>query len=166
MQANVLTLTQTSFPIDYFDRAWSDEARKLRENENKVFDHDPSISLGERYKEAKNALHCAYEETLKDDWDGYGAERVQKASVAQALDFLKLLPTTVPLPEISVDPDGEISLTWQREPRLVFSVSISKDGVLSYAGLFGRSKTHGVEDFIQTIPKTITDNLQRLYSTK
>ena len=70
---------------------------------------------------------------------------------------------TVPNPEVDVDPDGEISLTWQKSPRRVFSISISGDGVLHYAGLYGYNKSHGSEYFADVIPGEIIRLIQRVY---
>lgn len=144
--------------IPFTDHGVSEDAKTLR---NLVWNAQES-----RFNEALEALRSASEEASTDNWDGYGAQKVNPASLKHAKIFLLALPTVIRLPEVSVDPDGEISFTWQRSPRLVFSISVSKDGVLNYAGLFGRNKTHGTEDFIQTLPKTITDNLERLYSAE
>ncbi|GAI04857.1 unnamed protein product, partial [marine sediment metagenome] len=43
-----------------------------------------------------------------DDWDSYGARPIDAKSLLNATLFARLLPMTVPIPEIYVDPDGEI----------------------------------------------------------
>ena len=167
MVANADILVNTPFPLSSKDSGISDDAERLRGVFAEICDSlSFTITLSHRFR-ALAELNSAYKEALEDNWDGYGALKANTESLKYAEDFLYALPVTIPAPEASVDPDGEISLTWQRAPRLVFSVSISKDGVLSYAGLFGRNKkTHGTEDFIYAIPKAITDNLERLYSAE
>ena len=70
----------------------------------------------------------------------------------------------VPIPDISADPDGDISLEWRKEHRFTFVVSINGQGLISYAGLFGKNKIHGTEYFGQEMPPSIIFNLRRLYS--
>lgn len=50
--------------------------------------------------------------------------------------FLDLLPEDISPPEMQEDEDGEMSFEWYVGPRSVFSVSVSKNGTLSYAGLY------------------------------
>ena len=61
-----------------------------------------------------------------------------------------------------MDPDGEIEFEWFRGPRWLFTVSVGRTGALSYAGLFGRNKTHGVEQLVEGLPEAIAQNLRRL----
>lgn len=88
------------------------------------------------------------------------------ASARYAIAMLKdLLLIAQELPHVSVDPDGEISLEWYRAPRLVFSVSVGPQGELTYAGLFGRSKVHGLEiHTVDGIPREIRAGIQRVYA--
>jgi hypothetical protein len=111
------------------------------------------------------ALEELYEETSVDNWDGYGARAVIPSTYEQATRFLNRLPTTVPDPEVSADPDGEISFEWRAGPWRVFSVSVGPTGRLTWAAFFGRTRhTHGAEPFISELPKAIIDNLTRLLS--
>jgi len=118
------------------------------------------ISASESLKE----LYDVWEECGFENWDGYGAKPVDIDSFNETERFIRALPTTVDKPEISVDPDGEISLEWYLEPRKVFSVSIGKRNEIKYAGLYGPNKTYGREYFDYEIPKTVFDNLDRLFS--
>jgi len=111
-----------------------------------------------------HALSEALEECSVDNWDGYGAKAISRDSYRNAQLFSMTLPTTMPLPEVSVDPDGEVSFEWYRGPRMVFSLSIGAHNEINYAGLFGRNKVNGKEQFYDEIPKAILDNLDRLLS--
>lgn len=162
-------VARADFLNGFADSGLSEDAKTLRNLLCEMFKPSPSPSMGleGRLREALEAIETACAEASEDNWDGYGARKFQPDSLKHAKIFVSALPRVIPIPEVSVDPDGEFSFTWQRAPRLVFSVSISKDGVLSYAGLFGRNKkAHGTEDFIQTIPKAVTDNLERLFSAE
>ncbi len=89
-------------------------------------------------------------------------------SAQRAIDMLRgLLLISGELPGVSIDPDGEVSLEWYREPRRVFSVSVGANGELNYAGLFGGSRVHGVEIHTiegEEIPSAIRAGIQRVYA--
>lgn len=98
----------------------------------------------------------------KPNWDGYGALPIDSRSVEQALRFIQALPTTVPAPDISADPDGEVGFLWQREPMRTISVSVGPNGKLAYAALIGTAQSYGTEWLSNEIPQPILDNLTRV----
>lgn len=110
------------------------------------------------------ALKKKVNQCLVENWDYYGAAPVNPLSYFYARRFLESLPPRLIQPDVGVDPDGEISFEWSLGPRQIFSISVSPNGDLSYAGLFGRNTVHGTESFNIDLPKVIIDNLQRLYS--
>ncbi len=67
--------------------------------------------------EVLKALGEVYEECSEDNWDGYGASAVGVDTYLESQRFLQLLPTTIPFPEITVEPDGEIAFEWFEGPR-------------------------------------------------
>ncbi len=162
MAANALAFKPAMLAGAHLDSGLSDDADRVRKRVDQTLDS----LFGRHLRQALVELGSAYVEASQDNWDGYGARAAQPASLSQAARFLAALPMTITLPDIGVDPDGEVSFTWQRAPRLVFSVSFRPDGVISYAGLFGRNKAHGSETFIGVVPKAISDNLERLYSAE
>jgi len=100
-------------------------------------------------------------EAATENWDEEGGEPADPMSYRYALLFVQNLPRWAPNPEASVDPDGEISLEWDWGQRWIFSVSIGRGGTLTYAGLFGVSKQHGVENFTDDIPEGILSGIRR-----
>ena len=76
--------------------------------------------------------------------------------------FARVLPPTVSAPEVSVHPDGEIAFDWLVDRHRQFSISIDANGVLSYAGLFGKNKVIGKEKFLGTIPTSLIHHITRL----
>ena len=97
-----------------------------------------------------------------DDWDGEGSARVEPSTYGYASQFILLLPSTSPLPEIMPDTDGEILFEWDQGHRLVFSVSVGRDGTLTFAGLFGHAKIHGIEHLREALPLAVSDSLGRI----
>lgn len=63
------------------------------------------------------------------------AERVDEvsgATLVKALEFAATLPSDVELPEVSIDPDGELAFDWFKDDGLL-SVSVGSTGRLTYA---------------------------------
>ena len=122
-----------------------------------------SMTIGKLYRQTLVNIEEACEQAAADNWDGYGAKAVNGRTYLVAIRFLMLLPPESPVPEISIDTDGEVSFDWYRGPRQVFSVTIRGNGELAYAGLFGASKTHGTEYLNDELPDAILDNMYRVY---
>ena len=153
----------TSASISLPVRAISDEADKLRGLIFHAIEFQNSVTIGEPWRESLMALEEAFEQAREDGWDGYGASRAEYPSYEYAYTFLCMLPAGHHPPDISVDPDGEISFEWDFGPRQIFSVSVGRDGSLTYAGLYGWSKAHGVEHLGETIPESIVRNIERVH---
>lgn len=122
-----------------------------------------SVPFRRPLEAALESLLEVYEESSKADWDGYGASPVTEDAFYEARKLIQLLPSSVPMPEISAEPTGEIGLEWYRGKRFTFVVSLSGKNILTYAGIFGSNKTHGTEYFGESLPSIIVENLRRLY---
>lgn len=96
------------------------------------------------------------------NWNGYGARPVDDRALAQAARFLRALPTTLAVPDVSADPDGEVDLLWFVDARRTLSVSVRGDGRLTWAALIGESSTYGTEWFSVEIPAGILQSLFRV----
>lgn len=110
-------------------------------------------------------LFQVFLECSEQDWDGYGAKEVEPAALLLAIGFLDKLPRYIATPEIAADPDGEISFEWFRADDTILTLSISSEGKLSFAGIFGKDKPHGIEnyDMGQDIPSDILWYLSRYF---
>ena len=87
---------------------------------------------------------------------------VSPDTATQALNFALLLPNSLPIPEISSDPDGDISFDWISKTGKMFSASIDGTGRIAYAGRFGeRSKIHGVEQLSDSLPQEILRGIEK-----
>ena len=90
------------------------------------------------------------------------ASPVSEDTAREAVKFAILLPKSLPIPEISSDPDGEISFDWIGKTGAMFSVSVDTTGRLAYAGRFGeKSKVHGIEQLSESCPQEILRGIQR-----
>ncbi|MCL6582075.1 MAG: hypothetical protein K6U11_00410 [bacterium] len=154
-----------SFREPYTARGLSEDASWLQESFDKILSNllEENITIGASREKVLKSLKKAFAEYSTDNWDGYGAKAVDRYSYYEAQRFINVLPITIPVPEVAVDPDGEISFEWYAGPRKVFTVSIGKNRELTYAGLFGSNKIYGTEHFEDFIPKIILENIQRVF---
>jgi hypothetical protein len=159
-----LAITTYAFPIINANTGLSDDAKSIQTSlEEVIKNFFRNAMLGEPLGEGLEILDETVQEASVLNWDGYGARPVSDLAYYKARQFLMSLPASIPVPEIGVDPDGDISFNWYFGTDNAFSVSISDKGKLSYAGIFGKGKVHGVEYYKGEIPRTILFNLQRLW---
>lgn len=157
------TLTITH-PYPLFVRGvntgFSPESKQLQRSFEKAVTHFRSICEREK---AFSDLVRAVKEASQEDWDHFGAKPASILAANLAIRFLNALPSALPTPDVGIDPDGDISFEWVRSKDRMFTVSLSRNGKLSYAGLFGNEiSSHGTEVFDDTIPRTIIENVKRL----
>lgn len=124
-------------------------------------------SIG-RYSEIKlklEELKGIFDSCFMDNWDGYGARSISLDTYHEALEILSMLNSAflkVPMPEIAPEPDGDIAFEWNDDYGRTFVFSIDDNQTLTYAGIFGLSKTHGYETLTDFLPRAIIYNLKRL----
>ena len=151
-----------AFPMN---RGVSEDAIALQEQATDILeDFAQTVTIGEYYRKMRQSLVETANECSFDNWDGYGAKAIDSSSHQNAIYFSQLLPANIPIPEIHVDPDGEVTFEWYTGPRQVFSVTMGSNNELIYAGLFGANKTHGTEYRDDELPETILDNIYRVFS--
>lgn len=153
----------THAPSSILDRSVGEFAEALSKLWAVDANTSVSVALDGPRSQARAALWAAFQEARAPNWDGEGAAPAQPLSYKYAEAFLDVLSPASPLPDICVDSDGEFCLEWDYGPRSVFSVSIGPDGTLTYAGLFGVNKVHGVETFTESIPSNIETYIIRAW---
>jgi hypothetical protein len=107
-------------------------------------------------------LATVAEECRLPNWDGYQAAPVSQDSVRNAHRVLDALPSGMPAPTVSVEPDGHVTLEWHRSPRRTLSISVGPDGDLHYAALLDRRKAYGTEPFVGEVPRVILGLIQKI----
>lgn len=106
------------------------------------------------------------DECAEENWDGNGAHPIDFAAVLQVARFLRALPDRVPLPEISPEPDGSVSLDWIFSRSRLFSVSVSGGNRLAFAWLDGTDSGHAVARFNgQSIPLRVLQGIEAAVGT-
>lgn len=138
----------------------SPESKRIENRLREAVMHYRSRAERER---AFSELARAMETGREANWDRYGAVPANPRVAQLGCRFLNALPSTSPTPSVGVDPDGEISFHWAVSRERQLTVSLSPDGLLSYAGSFGSVSTaHGTEDFDDTVPQTILEAIRRV----
>ena len=120
-----------------------------------------SIAFGKQ--SAHDELATIWEECKESNWDGYNALPVQTATLRNTYVLIERLPLGYPLPSIGAEPDGNLTLEWYLHSRWIVSVSVSPEGILYYAALFGNSDIRGSEPYFDEMPKPILDLIQRVH---
>ena len=123
-----------------------------------------SITFGRRLGEICDSLLETYKEASYSNWDAYGASPVTRDAYEEAKKIIDLLPSSIRMPEIVAEPTGEIGFEWRRGKEQVFVISVGGKQKITFAGIFGENRIHGVEYFGGTLPLVIIQHLRRLYS--
>lgn len=99
--------------------------------------------LSGRQTEAQSGLRMVLDRLVLDDEQ----EAVKIDTEQNAMRMVRALPNDLPLPEIGIDPDGEISLDWMCSRTRMFSISVSGSARLACAWMNGSDHGHTVVHF-------------------
>lgn len=114
-----------------------------------------SYLIRSRVDQARAEIETVQDEASFDGWDGYGGKALNPEACAVATRFLEALPTTMPIPEISADNDGEVALDWIFGPKKALTVSIDGRGRCAYAWILGQINSRGTDWITDGIPANI-----------
>lgn len=122
---------------------------------------DPQHSRLSTNSQLVKTLNVIGAECAEADWDGYGAKAVSGDVILRAKAIVHPLPGSIPAPEISAEPDGQISFDWLPSRTRTFSLSIGAGERLAYAWIDGASRGKGTETLTaETLPPRILDLLE------
>lgn len=106
-------------------------------------------------------LWALAEECSAGNWDGEGALPLSASAACEAEAFIRSLPDGMPVPELSAEPDGSISLDWIRSRHSLLSLSIGASDRLAYAWLDGSDRGHAVARFDgEQVPPRIIEGIR------
>jgi hypothetical protein len=120
--------------------------------------HTP-VSLGEA---RLNALALLYVSCARPNWDGHNAAPISESTYEQARRVLEAVPSSFPPPSLGADPDGMITLEWHASIFRTLSISVSSDGDLHYAALFGAERHYGTVPFLGQLPSAVLPLIERI----
>jgi len=122
-----------------------------------------AYTLGFRVSETLSALNEIYLQYSQEDWDGYGAAAISPGAYEEAKKLIRLIPPSIGMPDILVEPTGEIAFEWWKAAGQVFVLSVGGKHRISYAGILSGDKAHGTVYFGDTFPSIVYDHLRRLF---
>jgi hypothetical protein len=129
--------------------AYSAEGQFARAQVTKVWEGlDSAVSLQGPHALLFDELENLIAEHSNPGWDGHEAPPISYQIEQHAREFIRALPTSIPSPELAVDPDdAAISFEWYGGCRKVFSISLGASGRLACAGLNGTDRWHAALAF-------------------
>lgn len=83
---------------------------------------------------------------------------IAPGALAKAMEFAYVLPSDVRLPEMSIDPDGDVAFDWGGDSGIV-SVSVGPTGRIVYAAELGGEPTSGTSQFAGEVPASLRASL-------
>jgi len=120
-------------------------------------DDDGSITIGAKQASLFHCITATRATAAVVDWDGEGGSPIVRETVNAAIHLLHALPVTLPPPEISPEPTGEIAFEWYKDRNHV--VVLAVDGAyIRWSALTGPDKPmSGAEPFTKTVPAAALD---------
>lgn len=154
--------------LPYFpNHAVGTESREIRKTLTEFFGDLSNVMTIQPRFDAIRELLTTFQECSHENWDGEGALPISTRTLQEAVKFLSALPLTIGTPEVVPEPMGGIGFEWRGGRNAVFVASVHGTQKITYAGLFGPGVTvNGSEDFSDSIPGAIVNNLQRLRDTR
>lgn len=161
MTVAVANTDNVSFIRSYSNLGRGQEATNIERLLENIFAH---VRQTGPFQLAEESLRAVYKENSEENWDGEGARPITKDAYLEAKQFLKLLPTVFPKPDVVPEPRGEIAMEWYKGKGRVFVISFGGNGVITFAGMFGHNATlHGSESFEDFIPPIVIEGIRRLF---
>jgi len=149
--------------VGFAMRAVGPDSRKTIELFDEVLDElRNTLSIGRRVKEDIGSLNEVYQKCSVENWDGYGAHSITPEAYWEARSFIEDLPSWLPRPEISANPDGEIVFEWYENRSRLFAISVYGENELIFAGLYGPNSIRGATYFGGSIPEIVMDYIQKV----
>jgi len=100
------------------------------------------------------------QECSRSGWDGYDAPAISFLTASNALEFIRTIPLSVPLPEISATSAGDITFEWAQTARRIVTVATSENGEVHYAALNGLRRTFGSYPIDGTFEPVLTELIE------
>jgi hypothetical protein len=142
------------------DTGLSNDARLLYQERLRGLFESPSVGAL-WLKDLLSRMQAVAQMASTDDWDGDGGLAVEQSTLRYATRFVLGLPQGLAPSSVLVDRDGDITFDWGLLPTRTFSVSVSRDGTLTYAGFFDGAQTWGHEATAERTPASFLVNIDR-----
>ncbi len=111
-------------------------------------------------------LHETFRECSTRNWDGYDASPLNKSAVREAERFIRIMPMSMPDPEIVPEPLGDIGFQWSFGDNRILTVSFNGSNTITYASILGSPERtrFGSEYFTDSIPEEVVEAIGKIRS--
>lgn len=131
---------------------------------NQPFDSPRQYVSKDYVTKRLETLDEIFNKCSKKNWNGYNAPPIRKKVYKEAKKIIENLPPNIPMPDIVPEPDGDIGLDWYKEEHFGFTISVSGNNKINYAGVFGEGNTtSGNMYFKESIPSIIIYHIEFLF---
>lgn len=103
-----------------------------------------------------------YERCSDGNWDGEGALAISSDTMFEALNFIRLLPADVRLPDVSPSTEGAIDFEWRKD-RARCNIELSGSGEIVYSVYFSKyNRDFGIKPYVEKIPNNVIDIIESM----
>jgi hypothetical protein len=120
-----------------------------------------SAMAGTGFKDRSEDIYARFSSALAQTQAFSSPDAIQRG-----IDLLRLLPTSVPLPDVVIESTHEIGLDWSEGRRRVISLTVGDSPMIGYAALFGAEPSYGRMPFTGQVPRTLRFLFRRLYGNQ
>ena len=138
------------------DRSLGTEAGVLRE----LLDEAAPLASDDKGSEIISRLFEALAQAANRD-----GTTVSFSAFTKTLEFMRSLPSELPLPIVVVESKDEMGLDWDEDDQRVVSLTIDSSDDVGFSALFGREPLYGKVECVDGLPETLRYVLARLYPT-
>lgn len=151
----IAAVTANSF--DCSAPAYSPQKPKVQESAT-----SRSIILDQDYEQIRSLILRKAKDASRPDWDGEGASPIDYYALRFAMLLAKSLPSGLGIPDVYVEPEGEIGFEWARSPREILEIVVGARGRIHYASLIGTERHYGSVPIHHGIPEEVIRRIRRI----
>jgi hypothetical protein len=102
------------------------------------------------------------EECSHDDWDDEGTVAISFATLFEAMNFIRLLPAHLKLPDVVPSANGAINFEWRKDD-YICNVELSGTNEIVYSAYFSKiNRDYGMKPYFGKIPNKVIELIESM----
>ncbi len=102
------------------------------------------------------------EECSDDNWDDEGAVAISISAMFEAMQFIRLLPVHLKLPDIAPSANGAINFEWRKDD-FICNVELSGINEIVYSAYFSKvNRDYGMKPYFGKIPNKVIELIESM----
>ena len=123
-------------------------------------------SLFEPKEQALDELYALLEERASELETDNAYTMTSPATLDNAELLIRMMPDSIPMPEIAIEDDGDITFDWMKSRYCMLSASVGESARIAYAWLDGTDRGHSVTSMdTDTFPSRLYQDISRIMGT-